>query len=774
MRKVELLAPAGDQESLIAAIQNGANAIYLGGSLFSARAYAKNFNNEQLLWAIQYAHLRDVKIYVTVNILYKDDEFDELIKYIDFLYDIQIDALIIQDLGLFYVVKNRYNDFEIHMSTQASVMNLQAAKYFEENGAHRVVLARENTLEEIKEITNNTQIEVEVFVHGALCVCYSGQCLMSSMIGKRSGNRGQCAQPCRLEYRLKKDNEIIDKKPSFLLSPKDLMTIDHIGELIEAGVTSFKIEGRMKRPEYVASVVKAYRKAIDNYLNDHHESLSQEKDDMKQMFNRDYTNGYLFFDKYIVDSQFSGNRGIVIGKVVGYNKHQKRVIIELSETLKQGDSILFEKIDKGRPVNKMYYHNKLVNQAHKNDRIEIEFDYFVKNGNVRKIIDQEVIKRLQQTYQKEYRKSGIDMDFVGHLHDHPILKVKYKDICITKESSLICEKALKTPIDQERIKKQLSKLGNTPFVLEKCQIDIDHCISIPIKEVNDLRREAINELSHCIENQKVHNGMIHDISIKHHQIKKQNYQFDVYASSLTQVKEIVQYPIRAIYYPFQSDVMEAYRLCQKNKKEMILFIPRIVKTKELEEIKNSKVYQLVNKIVVNEMGAYHYFNDKEKILGTGCNIYNSYAVAHFDNECILSLEMSTAQINQFDYDHKIVQVYGKIENMISEFCPISQHYYHKQVKNCQKCKNAQYSLVDRKNESFDLMMDEHCRMHLLNNHPLYIDDLNQLKTYVFLIHLTNEDEIETRKILDDYLKYIINHQKSVHKADIHYTLSYFQ
>lgn len=158
MRKVELLAPAGDQESLIAAIQNGANAIYLGGSLFSARAYAKNFNNEQLLWAIQYAHLRDVKIYVTVNILYKDDEFDELIKYIDFLYDIQIDALIIQDLGLFYVVKNRYNDFEIHMSTQASVMNLQEAKYFEENGAHRVVVAREKKHEEIKKIKKNKKI----------------------------------------------------------------------------------------------------------------------------------------------------------------------------------------------------------------------------------------------------------------------------------------------------------------------------------------------------------------------------------------------------------------------------------------------------------------------------------------------------------------------------------------------------------------------------------------------------------------------------------------
>lgn len=231
--KVELLAPAGDQESLIAAIQNGADAIYLGGTLFNARAFAKNFDYEQLQWAIQYAHLRGVRIFVTLNTLYRDDEFTQLAEYVQYLYDIQVDALIIQDIGLFDFIRQHYPDFEIHISTQASIMNRYGAQYFEEKGASRIVLARENTLQEIKDVCQNTSLDVEIFVHGALCVCYSGQCLMSSFIGKRSGNRGACAQPCRLNYRLAKDGQLLPQTMPYLLSPKDLMTIEHIGELID-------------------------------------------------------------------------------------------------------------------------------------------------------------------------------------------------------------------------------------------------------------------------------------------------------------------------------------------------------------------------------------------------------------------------------------------------------------------------------------------------------------------------------------------------------------
>ncbi len=243
MRKIELLAPAGSFEALVAAINSGADAIYLGGALFNARAFATNFSNEQLIEAVNLAHLHQVKIYVTVNTLFYDEEFEELMKYIAFLYSINVDALIIQDMGLLNLVKTHFPDFEIHMSTQASIHQLSGVKLFEELKVDRVVLARENTLEEIKNICENTSLDIEVFVHGALCMSYSGQCLMSSLIGGRSGNRGKCAQPCRLPYILKENDYLLDK-PHYILSAKDICVLENIQDYIEAGVTSFKIEGK--------------------------------------------------------------------------------------------------------------------------------------------------------------------------------------------------------------------------------------------------------------------------------------------------------------------------------------------------------------------------------------------------------------------------------------------------------------------------------------------------------------------------------------------------
>ena len=263
---IELLAPAGSFDALKAAVQNGANAIYLGGQKFGARAFAHNFDYEALKQAVNYCHLRNVKLYVTVNTLYTNQQIEDIISYIQYLYEINVDALIIQDMGLFHLIKNNFPNIEIHMSTQASVRNLEGVKYFEEQQVDRVVLAREMSIKEISEICHNCDIDIEVFVHGALCMSYSGQCLMSSMIAKRSGNKGECGQPCRLPYQLKEDNKIVSLHDRYLLSPKDLCSIENVDQLIEAGIKSFKVEGRMKRPEYVGEVIKAYRKAIDTYF----------------------------------------------------------------------------------------------------------------------------------------------------------------------------------------------------------------------------------------------------------------------------------------------------------------------------------------------------------------------------------------------------------------------------------------------------------------------------------------------------------------------------
>lgn len=776
MKKIELLAPAGDQESLIAAIQNGANAIYLGGTLFSARAYAKNFTNEQLEWAVSYAHLREVKVYVTVNTLFRDDELKKLIQYIDYLYQIQVDALIIQDIGLFHAVRKRYPDFEIHISTQASVMNSQAVKYFEKYGASRIVLARENTIEEIQTICQSTSLEIEVFIHGALCVCYSGQCLMSSFIGKRSGNRGSCAQPCRLSYHLCLNETPLENKVPFILSPKDLMTIQSIGELIDAGVTSFKVEGRMKKPEYVASVIKAYRHAIDAHIEQKQKDLQKDIKQMKAMFNRDYTSGYVFHDNNIVNGDYSGNKGSIIGKVIGYNKKKKHVLIHLNNALSQGDSIVLQKIDKGRPINKIFLHNRLVSDAQSGDIVEIEFDYPVYDGLVRKTVDSQIIKEMQQTYQKENCHLPIQMIFEGKINKSPQLTIQYQNYLIQKESKLIIEEANKTPLTKERIIQQLCKLGENPFYVENVKINIDHNISMPIKELNLLRRQGIEELSNLLAHRIIHNGAIKEIPLYQRIPYQKKPKMNVLVSQINQLYYIIDLDIDMIFYPFQKDIEKAYQICRDHHKEFALFIPRICKDKDLKAIKNHPIYSKIENVVVNEMGAYTAFCDKIRIIGTGFNIYNSWSAASFQEKKILSLEMSRNQIRglQTDMSKCFVQVYGKVENMITEYCPISQYYYGYQRKNCQICKKGKYSLKDRKGELFDIMTDDQCRIHILNCRTLMIDNFHHLQIGGIFIHLTNEDGYLSEMIIKDFICCLKNQKEISIRNKLKTTSGYFK
>ncbi|MBS5112483.1 MAG: U32 family peptidase [Coprobacillus cateniformis] len=776
MRNIELLAPAGDQESLIAAVQNGANAIYLGGTLFNARAFAKNFDYEQMKWAVEYAHLHHVKIYVTVNTLYKDEEFEQLFSYIQDLYDLQVDALIIQDIGLFDIVRQCFPDFDVHMSTQSTIMNPYAAHYFEQLGATRIVLARENTIEEIRDICQSTSLEVEVFVHGAMCVCYSGQCLMSSMIGKRSGNRGACAQPCRLQYRLEKDGQLLENKIPYLLSPKDMMTIEHIGLLIEAGVTSFKIEGRMKRPEYVASVVKAYRHAIDSYLAKKKVDLKEDIAYMKAMFNRNYTSGYMNHDTYLLDGDYSGNKGIVIGEVVYYDRSHKRVSVLLQQDLYQGDSIVFEKIDKGRPVNKIYLNKKLVNQGKKGNTVEIEFDFPVSKGLVRKTIDKQVIEKMQKTYDKEYRQSAIKMSFYAHIGQNAQLTVEQGDYQITVKSPSLVEKALKTPLDEQRIKKQLSKLGQTPFYVQTMTIDSDDQIIMPIKELNELRREAVLLLSEQLSHQQIHQKHMPSLPQLPIQEAKKTTQIYVQVSTLEQLEWACQYPDFLIIYPYQSNFEKANHICQTYQKELILATPRVCKKQEIDEIKTIIKQQNVKTILVNDYGAYDAFKDSSRIVGIGLNVYNSYACHHYQLPTIVSLEMSLKNINQMQTDLSkcIVQVYGKVENMLSDYCPISQYYFGYQKKQCQICKQGKFALVDRKNEHFDIVCDEQCRMHLLNCHTLYLEQLDKLKAGGLFIHITNEDEQTTKFVFDEMISFIKYGNKPRIKEKIKTTSGYFK
>jgi len=355
MKKPELLAPVGNMECLKAAISAGCDAVYLGGYTFGARNYALNFSNEEIVEAINYAHIYGVKVYITVNTLIYEDEVNRFIEYVDFLHKNNVDALIIQDLGMMDLVRKTYPNLELHASTQMHIHNLEGVLFAQKMGLKRAVLAREVSIDEIEKIKQNSNIELEIFVEGALCVSYSGQCLMSSLIGGRSGNRGTCTQCCRMKYDIYSNDKKLNKD-NYLLSMKDLNTIKHIGKLIDIGVDSFKIEGRMKRPEYVYLMVSLYRRVIDEYLKTGKINFNiSDEIEMKKIFNREFTKGYLFNEenKKVINTFRPNHMGITLGTVIDVN--DKKIKIKLEENLRKNDGIrIIGSTDVGFNISKMY------------------------------------------------------------------------------------------------------------------------------------------------------------------------------------------------------------------------------------------------------------------------------------------------------------------------------------------------------------------------------------------------------------------------------------
>ena len=403
MNEIELLAPVGSFDALKAAVQNGANAVYLGGKDFSARASANNFDREELIEAVKYAHIRDVRVFVTTNTLIKQDEIEDFVEYAKFLYDIDVDALIMQDIGVAMLIHELLPDFELHASTQMVAHSLEDAQYLESIGFKRVVLARELTVDEIKYICDNTNVDIEIFVHGALCVCYSGGCLMSSMIGNRSGNRGRCAQPCRQKYTMIdiSTGEEIHSNGEYLLSTKDLNTIEDVDKIIETGVLSLKIEGRMKKPEYVATVINSYRNAIDEYQANKKVNISTETmEDLYTIFNRKFTKGLILGEvgEDVMNSNVPNNQGLYVGKVVDYNKKAKRLKIKLEGTLKKGDGINLG----GGTIGRIIKGKEIAQIGYKGETIELDFiGEARKNQPVFKTSDTNLIDKAQKTYTQD-------------------------------------------------------------------------------------------------------------------------------------------------------------------------------------------------------------------------------------------------------------------------------------------------------------------------------------------------------------------------------------
>lgn len=496
---IEVLAPAGSYDILTAVISAGADAVYLGGDMFGARAFAGNFNKEELLRAIDYAHLRDRKIYLTVNTLLKEQELKErLTEYIAPFYEAGLDAAIVQDLGVFYTLKKNFPDLQLHASTQMTITGAEGARLLKEMGASRIVTARELDLSEISRIRKECDIEIESFVHGALCYCYSGQCLLSSMNGNRSGNRGRCAQPCRLGYAVIDNGRKINGNDNrYALSPKDMCALKILPEIIEAGVDSLKIEGRMKNVTYASYVTAIYRKYVDMYLEkgkSGYKVSQKDINDLMDIYNRGaFTTGYYDNDKGSKMMSLSrpnhmGTKALeVVENVNGRIRFKALTQIYPQDVFEIDTENSFSSGD--------YYSNGdifVVNLPQK---------YNLPKGRVlNRTKNNDIAVKCRERYVNKEAKSGVNV-FLYAASDEPLMLTLHTtdttNAAVTVNGDIV-QRAVKQPADKDKVAAQTGKLGDTPFVAEEINVELAGDVFIPVSQINDIRRLAVTKLEEAI------------------------------------------------------------------------------------------------------------------------------------------------------------------------------------------------------------------------------------------------------------------------------------
>ena len=781
MRDVELLAPVGSFEALKAAVQNGANAVYLGGKDFGARASANNFDRDELKEAVKYAHIRGVQVFVTTNTLRKENEIEDFLEYAKFLYDIDVDAIILQDIGMARLIKRELPDFELHASTQMVAHSLEDVKYLESVGFDRVVLAREVTVEEIKYICDNCKADIEVFVHGALCVCYSGQCLMSSMIGNRSGNRGRCAQPCRQRYELIDvyTGEVVNSNGDYLLSPRDLNAIEEIDKVIDAGVHSLKIEGRMKRPEYVATVIDGYRKTIDEYLATNKLNVSDETiNDLYTIFNRKFTKGLLLGDvgKDMMNSQLPNNQGLYVGTVVDYNKKAKRLKIKLANTLKKGDGINLG----GGTIGRIIKNGNIETIGYKGETIELDFVGEARKGQiVFKTSDSELMDRVQATFtqDKEFVKNIIDAKITIKLGQKPILTLKDRHSNeATIEGDKIVEEAMKVALSKEKVETQLRKLGNTPYELDLLEIELDDNVSLPISLLNQMRRDCIELLDKervSIKNRKYKNKTIKYKPVQYNRNKQQ--EISVKVKNLEQLESALECGLDRIYYEDTNTIDKAMRLAMKYDKKVIYSAPRIIRNKEYNHLAKANNAG-VESVQVGNYGSIDYFKDKKLNIDYYLNAFNSETINYYkeigaDTLCIsqeLNINEIKETIKYTDINIESV-VYGYTPLMITEYCPMGVIVRDcKKDKRVAKCKESIYALRNSKGDEFRVSQDIFCRSTIYNSNVTCMLDnlyeLHEIGINVLRLDFTLEDKATVKEVIEAYQEVLSNNYKLGTKA----------
>lgn len=732
--KIELLSPAGNIDSFKAAINAGADAIYMGVDKFNARQMAKNFNEDEYIYCIKYAHILDVNVYLTINTLLHDDEIDDAINLVIKLYENGLDAIIVQDIGFMSIIHKILPELSIHVSTQMSVYNLEQVKFLEHLGAKRVVLARELSLKEIEYICSNTTAEIEIFVHGALCVSYSGQCMLSNVIGNRSANRGECAQPCRMKYSLYNSNNEVVVSNKYILSKKDIYGLPYLNELKKIGVKSLKIEGRNKTPEYVAQVTKTYRKYIDNI---EYEKINfKDEYELKQIFNRDsFSDGYFNGPRYKESiTRLPKNTGIYLGKVIDIKNRYIKIRLEDNVSMHDGIEIISNDGIKASTIVTCILdkNSKILNQTM--DIGEIVFigdinkkvnvgDFVYKTSSY--ILNKSLKKFFDGTYQKRRK---VDINLVLKKEEPVSVATNNLKYNVNVKLDYVPEEAKNKAVKKESIIECFSKTLDTLLEFNLLNIEMDDNIFIPLSIMNELRKKLISSIDESFDQKKVFEKKI-EYKKEYESYKKLNnksligeilyiYRFDKKIDYFKYYKEKYNNKLDTVYidiHDMYKNEKEIFALF-KEKVNIYVVLPNVCSSKVDEYIYNRLEYLVkigVKGIIVGNVGYIDSvvnlkkkYSDLVLIADYSLNIFNKYSAIlyndfNFDVLCP-SLELDRKEIIDIQKVSNIEMVKDYITVMTTRYCPLASYVAKRKAdtKCSMPCLRDNYYLTDYKNKKY--------------------------------------------------------------------------
>ena len=779
-KKVEILSPAGSYESLKAAVAAGADAVYIGGSRFGARAFADNLEESSLLEAIDYVHLHGKQIYLTVNTLLKEREMEqELYEYLLPYYRQGLDAVIVQDIGVLKFVREQFPNLPVHASTQMTITNVSGAKFLESLGVERVVTAREMTLPEIAEIAKETTLEIESFVHGALCYCYSGQCLYSSLIGGRSGNRGQCAQPCRLPYK-------VNGKTSYVMSLKDMCALELIPDLIEAGIYSFKIEGRMKKPEYVAAVTSIYRKYVDLYLEKGRAGFHVTKEDkeiLMDLYNRGgFHSGYYktWNGKEMLSLKRPNHAGVPAVQVL--KQQGKEVKIKALVDLHKGDILEL-------PDQENYTLGKVV-EAGTTTSVSVKCKKPLSKGMIwNRTRNEELLCMLREQIVERKVQEKINGQLILSSGNRAKLELNYGGIHVCLEGEEVQE-ALNQPMESGRIEKQMRKTGNTGFVFDHLDIELEGNIFVPMQALNELRRQGIEKLETAILAQYRRS----DVSLRKEknvpeQLKeKQAAGLYVYVEQREQLETALKCSSVVRIYVDCNIIRNAWKnpelqdMVKRTKdagKEFYFAMPYIFRKETKSQYENFFADMQFDGVLIRNYESFAFVKEKAPDLQVvmDCNMYefNREAKRFWKEQNVQGLtaplELNYRELQELGIQDCELIVYGYLQMMVSAQC------VRKTTGACTKTPGY-LQMTDRKNKEFTVKnCCDYCYNVIYNAEALSLleqqEEIQTLSPKALRLHFTIESEEETKKVLYCFEDVFVKHRETEKLAGT-YTRGHFK